>query len=79
MTMEHLWNDIAKRQWNYSKKNVPECRIFHHKSFFDKPGVKPRPPRRQADDEAPQPCANVCAAGLLLRSAPMHVIRSIII
>lgn len=60
MTMEHLWNDIEERQWNYSKKNVPECRFFHHKSFIDRPGVKPRPPQREADDEAPQPCANAC-------------------
>jgi len=23
--MEHLWNDIEKRQFNYSKKNVPSA------------------------------------------------------
>jgi hypothetical protein len=53
--MEHGWNEIDMEKPKCSGKNLSQCHFAHHKSYTDWPGIEPRPPRREAGDQPPEP------------------------
>jgi hypothetical protein len=43
--MEHRWNEINRGKPKYSGKNHSQCHSVHYKSYMDRPGIEPGPPR----------------------------------
>jgi hypothetical protein len=48
--MEHRWNEIDREKPKYSRKILSQCHFVNHKSYIDRPGIEPGPPRWEADD-----------------------------
>jgi hypothetical protein len=48
--MEHQWNEIDRGKPKYSEKILSQCHFVHHKSYVDRPGIEPGPPRWKTGD-----------------------------
>ena len=51
MSMEQWWNDTNRENPKYwEKKTCYNTSLFNHKSYMNRPGIKPRTPRQEAGD-----------------------------